>query len=202
MRPVDVLDDPGAAASALDPLRSEILTLLAAGPSSAAGLAPRLGISRQKVRYHLQALATHGLVDEAGTRRHGGLTERLYEASASSYVVSPAAMGDAGADPSRVADRLSAAYLVSLAARAVREVGALARRAGGAGTQLPTLSIDTEIRFADATSRAAFTEELQQAVLDLAGRYHDERTRGGRPHRLVVLAHPTPTDPRSAEESP
>ena len=47
------------------------------------------------------------------------------------------------------------------------EVGGLARRADAAGKRLPTLAIDTEIRFRSAEDRAAFAEELTAAVVDL-----------------------------------
>ena len=195
---VQVIDDPAAAAVALEPVRSRLLAELAE-PASAAALAVRVGIPRQKVNYHLRALEAHGLVREAETRRWGGLTERRMVASAASYVVSPGALGPAAADPRRRADRLSAGYLIALAARMVREVGELLRGAEEAGKNLATLSIDTEIRFRSPAERAAFTRELTQAVTSLAARYHDEHAPGGRPHRLVVAAHPLPTEPQPQE---
>jgi hypothetical protein len=42
----------------------------------------------------------------------------------------------------------------------VREVGALARRAGATGKRLPTLTIDTRIGFRSAADRAAFADDL------------------------------------------
>jgi DNA-binding transcriptional ArsR family regulator len=198
MLEVHVIDDPAAAAVALEPVRSRLLAELAE-PASAAALAARVGIPRQKVNYHLRALEAHGLVRQAETRRWGGLTERRMVASAASYVVSPGALGPAAADPRRGADRLSAGYLVALAARMVREVGELLRGAEAAGKNLATLSIDTEIRFRSPAERAAFTRELTQAVTSLAERYHDEHAPGGRPHRLVVAAHPLPTEPQPQE---
>ena len=65
--------------------------------------------------------------------------------------------------------------------------------ADAAGKRLPTLAIDTEIRFRSAEDRAAFADELTAAVLELAARYHHD---DGRPHRLVVAAHPTPMSRR------
>ena len=126
----------------------------------------------------------------ARTRKWGGLTERLLVASASSYVVSPEALGPAGVDPGQTKDRLSASYLIALAARAVREVGRLLRGAEAAGQKLATLSIDTEIRFRSPGERAAFTRELTEAVTSLGRRYHDAAAVEGRPHRLVVLSYP------------
>lgn len=188
---VEVIEDPAAATVALEPVRSRLLSELSE-PASAAALASRLGIPRQKVNYHLRTLEEHGLVRVAEQRQWGGLTERLLVASAASYVVSPGALGAVGSDPGRRADRLSASYLIALAARVVREVGALLRRAGEAGKRLPTLSIDTEIRFRSAAERAAFSSELANAVTTLVARYHDASAPGGRSHRLVVVAHPLP----------
>ncbi len=189
MLEVDVIEDPAAATVALDPSRSRLLAELAA-PASAAELATRLGLSRQKVNYHLRALEAHGLAREVDTRKWGGLTERRLAATARGYVVSPAALGPAAATPARAVDRLSASYLIALAARAVREVGELVHRALRTEQRLATLSIDTEIRFRSAAERAAFSRELTGSVAGLAARYHDAAAPGGRLHRIVVLAHP------------
>jgi hypothetical protein len=190
MLDVQVIDDPAAAAAALDPVRARLLAELAT-PGSAATLAPRVGLARQKVNYHLRTLEAHGLVREAAQRRWGGLTERLLVATAASYVVSPSALGRAAPEP-RAVDRLSAGYLIALGARIVREIGDLVRRAGTAGKRLPTLALDTEIRFRSAADRAAFTADLTAAVTALVARYHDEAAPGGRWHRLIVAAHPRP----------
>ena len=195
MLDVHVIEDPAAAAVALEPVRSRLLAELSE-PASAAALAARVGIPRQKVNYHLRALEAHGLVRVADTRQWGGLTERRMVASAASYLVAPDAMGPAAADPRRRADRLSAGYLIALAARIVREVSGLLRGSEAADKNLATLSIDAEIRFASPADRAAFTRELTQAVATLAARYHDEQAPGGRPHRLVVVAHPLPIPPQ------
>lgn len=191
MMDVDVIEDAATAASILDPLRSAIMHALAE-PGSASTLAAQLGESRQKVNYHLHALEAHGLVHLVQERPRRGLTERIVVASARSYVVSPEALGPNACDPGHT-DRLSTRYLVAVAARMVREVADLARRADRSGKTLATLSIDTEIRFASAADRAAFTNELTAAITALAARYHDETAKGGRWHRLIVAAHPRPT---------
>ena len=196
MLELEVIDSPGAATVALEPVRSRLLAELAQ-PASAATLASRLGIARQKATYHLKTLEQHRLIKESGQRKWGGITERLYVASAASYVVAPSAMGAVAVDPRKNRDRLSASYMIALAARIVQEVSDLARRAREAGKGLATLSIDAEIRFRSAEERAAFTDELTQAVHRLAAKYHDESAPGGRAHRLVVVAHPLPTEKES-----
>lgn len=200
MLDVQVIDEPAAATVALEPIRSRLLSELAV-PASAATLAARVGLTRQKVNYHLNALEGHGLVRLAQERKWGGLTERLLVATAASYVVSPAAMGPVAVDPSREVDRLSASYLIALAARVVREVGDLVRRAKEAGKRLATMSVDTEVRFRSPTDRAAFAHELAEAVTRLVAKYHDESAPGGRAHRLIVVAHPLPQHTDSKEPS-
>jgi DNA-binding transcriptional ArsR family regulator len=149
MQDVEIIESGEAAAAALDPVRARLLGELAV-PASAAGLAARVGIARQKVNYHLKALEAHGLVELSEERRHGGITERVLQASAASYVVSPAAVSASAADPEANADH-----------------------------------------FRSAADRAAFADDLTAAVLDLAARYHHD---DGRPHRLVVAAHPLPEE--------
>jgi len=192
---LQVIDDPAAATVALEPVRSRLLSELVT-PASAATLAMRVGLARQKVNYHLHALEAHGLVQLAEERKWGGLTERLLVATASSYVVSPRALGPVAADPNREIDRLSASYLIALGARVVREVGDLVRRATEMGKRLATLAVDTEVRF-----RSAFSNELAEAITKLVSKYHDESAPGGRVHRLVIVAHPLPHKSDSKDPS-
>lgn len=200
MLDVCTIETPEAAAAALNPLRNRLLAELDQ-PASAAGLAARLDVPRQKVNYHLRELERLGLVTVAEERQWGGLTERLVVANASTFVISPAALGRIATDPARVHDRLSAGYLVALGARVVREVSDLVRRAGIANKRLATLSMDTTVRFRSAAERAGFTRELTAAVTQLVGKYHDPHAPGGRSHRLLVAAHPLPTTPQKDESS-
>lgn len=199
MLDVKVINDPATATVALEPVRSRLLSELAA-PASAATLATRVGLARQKINYHLNTLEAHGLVRLAEERKWGGLTERLMVATAASYVVSPSALGPAGTDPGREVDRLSASFLVALGARVIREVGDLVGRAASTGKRLATLAVDTEVRFRSAADRAAFSSELTATIAKLVSKYHDESAPGGRAHRLVVVAHPLPK--RAEPEEP
>jgi DNA-binding transcriptional ArsR family regulator len=189
---VAVIDNPGAAEVSLDPIRTHLLSELAE-PGSASTLAARLGLTRQKVNYHLRALERVGLIELHEERRRGNMTERVMSATASSYVISPAALAALAPDPARSPDQLSAMWLVALAARLVREVGELMRGAKRARRPLATFGIDSEVRFASATDRAAFAAELSQCIEGLVGKYHDESAAGGRRHRLLIALHPTLT---------
>src|ERR671915_1767835 len=110
MLDVAVIGDPVAAEVSLDPVRSRLLAELAE-PASATMLASRVGLARQKVNYHLRALERHGLVELVEERRKGNVTERVLQASAASYVISPVALAAVAPDPARSPDRLSAAWL-------------------------------------------------------------------------------------------
>ena len=186
MDDVAVIEDPAAAEVSLDPIRSRLLAELAV-PGSATMLAGRIGLPRQKVNYHLRALEQHGLVRLVEERRRGNVTERMMQATAASYVISPTALAAVAPDPARAPDRLSARWLLALSARLVREVGSLITGADRAHRRVATFALDGEVRFASPADRAAFAEELTVAVTDLLGRYHSET---GRKHRLVVAVHP------------
>src|SRR6266498_4469258 len=187
---VTVIEDAAAAEVSLDPMRSRLLAELAE-PGSASTLAARVGLPRQKVNYHLKTLERHGLVELVEERRKGNMTERVLQATASSYVISPAALAAVAPDPHRSPDRLSARWLLAVAARLVSDVGALITGATRAGKRVATFALDGEVRFASAADRAAFAEELTSAVSALIAKYHDESAEAGRYHRLVVAVHPS-----------
>ncbi|WP_020666461.1 ArsR/SmtB family transcription factor [Amycolatopsis nigrescens] len=187
---VAVIEDPAAAEVSLDPVRARLLAELAE-PASATMLAARVGLARQKVNYHLRALERHGLIELVEERRKGNVNERVLRATATSYVISPAALAAVQPDPARSPDQLSARWLLALAGRLVRDVGALITGAAKAGKRVATFAVDGEVRFASAADRAAFAEELAGAVTTLVAKYHDEKAAGGRSHRIVVALHPS-----------
>src|ERR1019366_7987628 len=203
MLDVAVIEDAAAAEVSLDPIRARMLAELAE-PHTATTLAARLGLARQKVNYHVKTLEQHGLVELVEERRKGNMTERVVRASAAAYVISPAALAAVAPDPARSPDRLSARWLLALAAQLVRDVGDLITGATRAQKKLATFAMDGRVRFASAADRAAFTGELVQAVTSLVAKYHDEQAEGGREHHLVIAVHPSlvPTGPRSPDGSP
>jgi len=190
-RPLDVIRSRETAATLLQPLRQEILESLGE-PESASGLARRLGLPRQKVNYHLRELEKDGFVELVEERRRGNCTERVVRATARSYLISPEALGALGSDPGRIPDRLSAAYLVATAGRAVRDIGEMQERADEEGKRLATLTLTSEVRFASAEARNAFAEELATALAGLVAKHHDESTPGGRRFQFFVGGYPAP----------
>jgi DNA-binding transcriptional ArsR family regulator len=186
---VAVIEDAAAAEASLAPLRAQLLAELAE-PGTASSLAARVGQPRQKVNYHLRELERHGLVELVEERRKGNMTERVLRATAASYVISPVALAAVAPDPRRAPDRLSARWLLALAARLVSDVGALITGANRAGKRVATFALDGEVRFASAAARAAFAEELANTVVGLVGKYHADAAQGGRKYRVVVAVHP------------
>lgn len=189
MLDVAVIEDAAAAQATLDPLRGRLLAELAR-PGTASSLAALVGQPRQKVNYHLRELERHGLVGLVEERRKGNMTERVMQATASSYVISPVALAAVAPDPGNAPDRLSARWLLAVAARLVGDVGALITGAGRAGKKVATFAIDGEVRFASAADRSAFAEELAACVIGLIGKYHDDGAAGGRKYRVVAAVHP------------
>jgi DNA-binding transcriptional ArsR family regulator len=187
---VAVIEDAAAAEASLDPIRARLLAALGE-PGSATTLAAKVGLARQKVNYHLRTLEEHGLVELIEERRKGNVTERIMQATASSYVISPAALASVAPDPANAPDRLSARWLLALAGKLVRDVGSLITGSTVAGKRVATFALDGEIRFATASDRAAFVAELTASVTALVSKYHDENTAGGRSHRLIVAVHPS-----------
>lgn len=186
-----VVDRPAPAATLLDPTRLEILRALDQ-PDSAAGLARRLGLPRQKLNYHLRLLEGEGLVELVEERKKRNCTERVLRAVARSYLISPAALGSLAADPDRVDDRTSSAYLVATAARAITEISSAREAADSAGRKLPTLTLNADVRFATADDQRRFAEELTRAVGELVAKYHDDLAPRGRAFRLMAGAWPNP----------
>src|SRR4029450_6327065 len=109
-----------------------------------------------KVNYHRRALERHGLIELVEERRKGNVTERILRAVAASFVISPLALATVQPDPSRAPDRLSARWLLALAARLVRDVGELISGATQARQRVATFALDGEVRFASPADRAAF----------------------------------------------
>src|SRR5262249_7684267 len=123
-KPLDLewVTDSMQAADLLEPLRARILKL-AQEPSSSTELGARLNLPRQRVNYHVRELSRSGLLKRVGRRRRRNMFEQLYVASAKTYVLSPALLGDVCADWREVSDRTSAAYLTALAAQMQVDAG-------------------------------------------------------------------------------
>ena len=188
MATVHLVDDPRQAAMLAAPIRQRILETLAE-PGSASTMARTLGLSRQKVAYHVRELEKHGFVELVREEQRRGCTERIVRRTAQDLVAAPSVLAP-GMDPAKLKDKFSSSYLIALASRMAQEVGEAQAIAEKAGKRLPTLSTDVEIRLRSPREREAFAEELLDAITRLAAKYHDEIHPGGLTYRVVVGAHP------------
>src|SRR5215472_11484478 len=155
---LEVIEEPERASSVLDPMRRQMLDELAV-PDSAAGLARRLGLPRQVVTYHVRQMEAEGLLSFVAERRKRNCVERIVQATARSYVISPAVLGPLAADPARVEDRFSSTYLLAVASKLIRDVAALRRLSDASGKRLATLTAQTDVRFANPADQSAFAAE-------------------------------------------
>ena len=110
---MQVLQEANQGAVLLHPMRLKLIGRLA-DPNSASGLSREFGIPRQKINYHLRELEKEGLVRFVRQQRKGNCLERIVQATARSYLISPEVLGTLAADPSRIPDRFSSSYMVAV----------------------------------------------------------------------------------------
>jgi DNA-binding transcriptional ArsR family regulator len=202
----DFVADMPRAAALLHPLRLRILDALRE-PDSAAGLARRLRLPRQKINYHMRELARARFLERAGQRRRRNMIERRYRTTARGYILSPELLGRLGVPQAQAEDVFSAAYLLGLLSLGQLELGRASREAATQSKRLATLSMNSELRFESAEQRARFTAELQRAIVEVTARHAAPFTRedgtagAGRPHRLILGCYPIPSKPSDEDES-
>jgi DNA-binding transcriptional ArsR family regulator len=189
--------EPERLRQALSPLRRQLLDHLRS-PASATQLAAILGLSRQRVNYHLRALEDAGLVELVEERQRRGCVERIVRTTAEAFVVDPSVMSpDEAVAFTGIADRHASEHLVGVAAATVRDVARMQVNAERGGIRLLTFTVEAEIRFATPGDVHDFTDELTAAVAATVARFDSP---GGRPYRLIVGGHPTPRHQGGASE--
>jgi hypothetical protein len=186
---LDIIDDPARARTALQPIRLRLLQLLEQ-PQSAPALAKAMDMPRQRVLYHLRTLEAQHLVE---ARDHGSVGRRIdrsYVRTATSYAIAPKAMGGVAVDTRKIGDAFSSAYLSAVAGRALDDLAALGRAAAARGKRVPTMTLETEVRFASPADQRRFTDELTTALTALAARYHHPDAAEGRTFRVFACGYP------------
>lgn len=186
---LDIIDDPIRARAALQPVRRRLLHLLE-HPQSAPQLARAMEMPRQRVLYHLRKLETERLVE---AREHGAVGRRIdrtYVRTATSYAIAPNTLGGVAVDPRTVADAFSASYLSAVAGRALNDLAALGRAATARRLRVPTMTAETEVRFATPADQRRFAGDLAKALARLAAKYHQPEAPQGRTFRVFACGHP------------
>jgi len=187
--------DHAKAAAVLEPLRLSILQI-ARSPISAAEIAGRLRLQRQRVNYHVRRLADQGLLRRAGRHRKRNMTEQRYVASARAFLLAPELLGPVVPDWREISDTAGAAYLLALASRLQTDVARAEAQFMREGRRFSTLTLKSQFRFESPAQRAEFARALRQAVVDAIARFTspDEgsgaRQAPGGPYRLVLGCYP------------
>jgi predicted ArsR family transcriptional regulator len=198
-RHLDIIDDPGRARVALQPIRLRLLHLLEQ-PQSAPQVARAIGMPRQRVLYHLRMLEAQRLVEARDHGTVGRRIDRTYVRTATSYAIAPKTLGGVAVDARTVADAFSSAYLSAVAGRALDDLAALGRAAAARNKRVATITVETEVRFATPADQRRFADELATALTTLAARYHDPDAAAGRAFRVFACGYPAvPSRDRSGE---
>jgi len=199
-RHLDIIDDPTRARAALQPIRLRLLHLLER-PQSAPQVAKAMGMPRQRVLYHLRMLEAQRLVESQDHGTVGRRIDRSYVRTATSYAIAPKTLGRVAVDPRTVADAFSSAYLSAVAGRALNDLAALGRAAAARGKRVPTITLETDVRFATPADQRRFADELTRALTRLAAKYHDPDATHGRTFRIFACGYPAVPSRAAESES-
>lgn len=184
------IQDPETLQALAHPTRIELLEALRE-PVSAAGAARQLGLPRQRVNHHFNALKAAGLITKVGKRRQGNFVETLYQAKAQSFVVAPDVTW---ADPRRLAalrKQHALKTLVSTGKQLQRDAIGLLDQAAFEDQEIPSATLTAKLRFNDESDRARFFDEYATMLKQLVDKY---ASRKGDRYRLVCAIHPQVTD--------
>ncbi len=182
--------DPLAIEALAHPIRRRVLEALRS-PSSAASVAREIGLPRQKVNYHLKELARANLVRATGERRKGHLIEKLYEAVAGTFLVSPKVAWDNENRERVLNEQISLRHLVAVGAQLQQDAIGLVDRAAFDDEEIPSASVEAEVYFADEQARSGFMEEYLASIGPLLTKYGAKE---GRQFRVVLATYPNPEE--------
>ncbi len=181
---LEEVTEPARAITLLAAPRLAILAR-AASPHSATEIAAELDLPRQRVNYHVQALAKAGFLVRAGRRKKRNLWEQRWRRSATAYHLAPELLGALRAERNGLADP------VALGAAEATEPAAFA--------------LDVDLHFASDEARRRFSQALRDAVAHVVAEHaHPSAadSEGARPYRLALGCRPLPTtDDATREEA-
>lgn len=183
-----VIRDEAVLKVVADPLRRRILLYLGQ-PRTIGDVAGLLDQRPQKLHYHFELLAKHGLIHVAGHRTSGNHVERLYEVAARSFRVEPSLATAIG-------------YGVNLAVQTVLEEatarysqGRSALEQAGLTDRFSNYQVIVAARLTQKQV-AEVQRELQKAVEQFQAAEDEE---GSAWYALTLVMHPAGPDPLSAD---
>lgn len=166
------VDRPEALTALAHPVRRRILSEMVS-LSSATTLAKSIGLTRQKVNYHLSALEAAGLIEFCQEELKGNCREKFFRRVGGSVLITPRALGELA---SETESETPVDRLLDVATRTIEEA------------HDPVMIHDGVVRFANETARLAFERELAMTHLALIRKYHFPGV--GKEHRFFAGCHP------------
>jgi hypothetical protein len=152
------------------------------------------------VLYHLRKLEAQQLVEAQDHGSVGRRIDRSYVRTATSYAIAPRALGGVAVDARTVGDAFSAAYVSAVAGRALDDLATLGRAAAARGKRVPTITLETAVRFATPADQQRFADELATALTTLAARHHQPDAPKGRTFRVFACGYPAVPSPTTQPE--
>lgn len=182
------LETPEQALALLNPIRADILRILAE-PASASEVGRQMGEVPQKINYHLKSLEKVGLVRRFGTRQVKNLIEVLYRAVARTYVI-PDSFGWSDELTRRMKDQGALRQLLNVSDR-IRQDALRLMDASDAEEVVPSAVLEAELVLPDEAARQAFLQDYAEAVKSVVAKY---RLQGppasGEAFRAVLAVYP------------
>ena len=152
-----------------------------------------LGLGREFRALHSEWRAKNARADLAVEKETFAERNALYEATSKRFVVS----AQFASNPERLAavfrDQVSLAQLSSLGERLQRDAAGLIDRAAFQGTQIPSATVEAEVRFRDETARTAFMTEYVETLQALLAKHGDSE---GERFRVALAAYPELEEPQ------
>ncbi|MBB6635606.1 winged helix-turn-helix domain-containing protein [Cohnella thailandensis] len=170
------LETPEQALALLNPMRAEILQLLAE-PASAAELARQMSQTPQKLNYHLKSLEKVGLIRRSGTRQVKNLIEALYQAIARSYVI-PDSFGWSEDLTQRMKDQGALRQLVNVSER-IRTDALRLMEVSDSEEEVPSAVLETDLSLPDEKTREQFLRDYEEAVRSVVRKYRAQGAQEG-----------------------
>ena len=189
---MQVLTDTAQLAAALSPIRMRVLQQMHE-PASATSLAPRLGLSRQTLNYHLRELEREGFLELVEERARRGCVERMLKVTSRAFVVDPALLGALADDPAQTRDRFSSTFLLATMTNVIRDVALLSDRARAVEQPLATMTHGLRGPFRIAGVVSSLLRRTGAHASPLWRRRYHAASSHARRFRVVVGSHPTVT---------
>jgi DNA-binding transcriptional ArsR family regulator len=192
MKDLHLIDSLPQAHELLKPLRINIIKLLAE-PNTCTEIGEKLGLTPQKVNYHIKVLMKAGYVEQIRERQVRGTVEKTYQASARSYWLAPGLVSELGGKQ-RSRSKISFDYLVHLSLNFQDHLAKLSHR----DESPSTVGLEANIYLRDQKERQAFLRDVNLAVRRLAEKYGkrndvpDLADDLDRDFRVVLACYPDP----------